>query len=428
MLIGSAPRRVAIVGGNRIPFARSHGAYAGQSNQDLLTAALNGLVGRFNLAGQRLGDVVGGAVIKHSKDFNLTRESLLSTSLDPQTPGLELQRACGTSLEAAILVGNKIALGQIDVGIACGVENVSDPPVVFPASFQRKLLASYKGRSAWSRLKPLLGVRPRDFKPVLPAVIEPRTGLSMGQSCEQMAREWQISRDEQDLVAFASHKSAAAAWQAGFYDDLVMPHAGLKRDNNVRADTSLEKLGTLRPAFDPRGTLTAGNSTPLTDGAAAVLLASEDWARAHGLPVLAYLRAGKAWAVDFAPGHEGMLMAPAYAVSAMLTDLGLSLQDFDYYELHEAFAAQMLCTLKAWESPTFCRERLGRSEAMGAIDRTKLNTRGGSVALGHPFGATGARIVASLAKILAGDARAKRGLISVCTAGGMGVTAVLERA
>jgi acetyl-CoA C-acetyltransferase len=428
MLVGSAPRRVAIVGGNRIPFARSHGAYAGQSNQDLLTAALNGLVGRFNLAGQRLGDVVGGAVIKHSKDFNLTRESLLSTALDPQTPGLELQRACGTSLEAAILVGNKIALGQIDAGIACGVENVSDPPVVFPASFQRKLLASYKGRSAWTRLAPLLGMRPRDFKPVLPAVIEPRTGLSMGQSCEQMAQHWGISRDEQDLVAFASHKTAAAAWQSGFYDDLVMPHAGLKRDNNVRADTSIEKLGTLRPVFDPRGTLTAGNSTPLTDGAGAVLLASEDWARARGLPVLAYLRAGKAWAVDFASGHEGMLMAPAYAVSAMLTDLGLALQDFDYYELHEAFAAQMLCTLKAWESPTFCRERLGRSEAMGSIDRAKLNTRGGSVALGHPFGATGARIVASLAKILAGDATAKRGLISVCTAGGMGVTAVLERA
>jgi acetyl-CoA C-acetyltransferase len=429
MLVGSAPRRVAIVGGSRIPFARSHGAYAGQTNQDLLTAALNGLVGRFNLAGERLGDVIGGAVIKHSKDFNLTRESLLSTALDPQTPGLELQRACGTSLEAAILIGNKIALGQIDAGIACGVENVSDPPVVFPASFQQKLLASYKGRSAWARLKPLLGVRPRDFKPVLPAVIEPRTGLSMGQACEQMAQQWGISSDEQDLVAFSSHKQAAAAWQAGFYDDLVLPHAGLKRDNNVRADTSMEKLGTLRPAFDAaRGTLTAGNSTPLTDGASAVLLASEEWARARNLPVLAYLRAGKTWAVDFATGHEGLLMAPAYAVSAMLTDLGLALQDFDYYELHEAFAAQMLCTLKAWESAEFCRERLGRSAALGAIDRAKINVKGGSVALGHPFGATGARLVASLAKILAGDVAARRGLISVCTAGGMGVTAVLERA
>jgi acetyl-CoA C-acetyltransferase len=430
MLVGTTPRRVAVIGGSRIPFARSHGAYAGQSNQDLLTAALRGLVTQFGLKGQRMGDVIGGAVIKHSKDFNLTREALLSTGLDPQSPGLELQRACGTSLEAAILVGNKIALGQIDAGIACGVENVSDPPVVFPASFQHKLLASYKGRGSWARLKPLLGMRLRDFKPVLPAVIEPRTGLSMGQACEQMAQQWHISRAEQDRVAFESHRNAAAAWQSGFYDDLVVAHAGLKRDNNVRADTSIEKLGTLRPAFDRsgKGTLTAGNSTPLTDGASAVLLASEEWARAHQLPVQAWLRAGKTWAVDFASGQEGLLMAPAYAVSAMLGDLGLSLQEFDYYELHEAFAAQMLCTLKAWESADFCRERLGRPAALGAIDPARINVKGGSVALGHPFGATGARLVASLAKILAGDAAAKRGLISVCTAGGMGVTAVLERA
>jgi acetyl-CoA C-acetyltransferase len=430
MLVGTTPRRVAVIGGSRIPFARSHGAYAGQSNQDLLTAALRGLVAKFGLKGQRMGDVIGGAVIKHSKDFNLTREALLSTGLDPQSPGLELQRACGTSLEAAILVGNKIALGQIDAGIACGVENVSDPPVVFPASFQHKLLASYKGRGSWARLKPLLGMRLRDFKPVLPAVIEPRTGLSMGQACEQMAQQWHISRAEQDRVAFESHRNAAAAWQSGFYDDLVVAHAGLKRDNNVRADTSIEKLGTLRPAFERsgKGTLTAGNSTPLTDGASAVLLASEEWAREHQLPVQAWLRAGKTWAVDFASGQEGLLMAPAYAVSAMLGDLGLSLQEFDYYELHEAFAAQMLCTLKAWESAEFCRERLGRPAALGAIDPARINVKGGSVALGHPFGATGARLVASLAKILAGDAAAKRGLISVCTAGGMGVTAVLERA
>jgi acetyl-CoA C-acetyltransferase len=427
MLVGSAPRRVAVIGGSRIPFARSHGAYVGQTNQDLLTAALRAVVGKYSLKGERLGDVIGGAVIKHSKDFNLTRESLLSTGLHPETPGLELQRACGTSLEAAILVGNKIALGQIDAGIACGVENVSDPPVVFPTSFQQKLLASYKGRSAWARLRPLLGMRLRDFKPVLPAVIEPRTGLSMGQACEQMAQQWQISRPDQDRVAYESHKKAAAAWQAGFYDDLVVPHAGLKRDNNVRADTSIEKLASLRPAFDSHGTLTAGNSTPLTDGAGAVLLASEEWARARNLPVLAYLRAGKTWAVDFASGHEGLLMAPAYAASAMLGDVGLALQDFDYYELHEAFAAQMLCTLKAWESAEFCRERLGRAAALGAIDPAKINVKGGSVALGHPFGATGARLVASLAKILAGDPAAKRGLISVCTAGGMGVTAVLER-
>ena len=430
MLTLAAPRRVAIVGGSRIPFARSHGAYAGQGNQDLLTAALRSLVERYRLQGQRLGDVTGGAVIKHSKDFNLVRESLMSTELDPQTPGLDIQRACGTGLEAAILVANKIALGQIDVGIACGVDTVSDPPVVFPRSFRELLMKSYRGRSFGQRLAPWLKLRPRDLKPILPAVIEPRTGLSMGQSCELMASTWNITRAEQDRVACESHLKAAAAWKAGFYDDLVVPHAGLQRDNNVRPDTTVEKLGTLRPVFDAngKGTLTAGNSTPLTDGAAAVLLASEDWAHERQLPVLAYLRAGKSWAVDFATGKEGLLMAPAYAMSAMLNDVQLSLQDFDYYEIHEAFAAQMLCTLKAWESPEFCRERLGRNMPLGSIAPEKINVKGGSVALGHPFAATGGRILAALAKLLAGDPQARRGLISVCTAGGMGVTAIVERA
>jgi acetyl-CoA C-acetyltransferase len=430
MLTLSAPRRVAIVGGTRIPFARSHGAYASQSNQDLLTGALRGLVERYRLQGQRLGDVIGGAVIKHSRDFNLVRESLMSTDLDPQTPGLDIQRACGTGLEAAILVANKIALGQIEAGIACGVDTVSDPPVVFPNSFRELLLRSYRGRSFGQRLSPWLKVRPSHFKPILPAVIEPRTGLSMGQSCELMARTWNVSRAEQDRAAAASHVKAAAAWKAGFYDDLVMAHAGLQRDNNVRPDTTVEKLATLRPVFDTSGTgtLTAGNSTPLTDGAAAVLLASEDWARERRLPVLAFLRAGKSWAVDYASGKEGLLMAPAYAVAAMLTDVGLALQDFDYYEIHEAFAAQMLCTLRAWESPEYCRERLGRDGPLGAIAPERINVKGGSVALGHPFAATGGRILATLAKLLAGDAQARRGLISVCTAGGMGVTAVVERA
>jgi acetyl-CoA C-acetyltransferase len=430
MLTLAAPRRVAIVGGSRIPFARSHGAYAGQGNQELLTAALHSVVERFHLRGHRLGDVIGGAVIKHSKDFNLVCESLLSTELDPQTPGLDIQRACGTGLEAAILVANKIALGQIDAGIACGVDTVSDPPVVFPNSYRELLMKSYRGRSFFQRLTPWFGLRPRDLKPILPAVIEPRTGLSMGQSCELMARTWNISRADQDRLACDSHVKAAAAWKDGFYDDLVVEHAGLKRDNNVRPDTTVEKLATLRPVFDSsgKGTLTAGNSTPLTDGAAAVLLASEQWASEHKLPVLAYLRAGKSWAVDFATGNEGLLMAPAYAMSSMLNDVQLSLQDFDYYELHEAFAAQVLCTLKAWESPQFCRDRLGRSQPLGSIAPTKINVKGGSVALGHPFAATGGRILATLAKLLANDAQAKRGVISVCTAGGMGVTAIVERA
>jgi len=430
MLISSAARRVAIVGGTRIPFARSYGAYARQGNQDLLVATLRALVDQYRLQGQRLGDVIGGAVIKHSRDFNLVRESVMSTGLDPQTPGLDIQRACGTGLEAAILVANKIALGQIESGIACGVDTVSDPPVVFSNSFRELLLKSYSGRSLGQRLAPWLKLRPRDLKPILPGIVEPRTGLSMGQSCELMAKTWSITRADQDRIAVDSHRKAAAAWQSGFYDDLVVPHAGLQRDNNVRADASMEKLATLRPVFDTSGagTLTAGNSTPLTDGAAAVLLASDDWARERRLPVLAYLRAGKSWAVDFASGKEGLLMAPAYAMSAMLDDVRLSLQDFDYYEIHEAFAAQMLCTLKAWESADFCRERLGRSAPLGSIAPERINVKGGSVALGHPFAATGGRILAALAKLLNSDPQSQRGLISVCTAGGMGVTAVVERA
>lgn len=430
MLVGNSPRKVAVVGGIRTPFARSYGSFAKASNQDLLTATLRALVERYNLAGVRLGDVVAGAVIKHSRDFNLVREAVLSSGLHPQTPGLDIQRACGTSLEAAIVVANKIALGQIEAGIAAGSEAMSDPPAVFPASYRDRLLQSYRGRTAWERFKPWLGLRFRDLKPVLPGVVEPRTGLSMGQSCEIMAKTWQISRREQDQLALESHQKAAAAWQTGFYDDLVSPYMGLKSDNNVRSDTSMEKLAQLRTVFDrsPAGTLTAGNSTPLTDGAASVLLASEDWARARNLPILAWLTAGKSWAVDFASGEEGLLMAPVYAVSEMLNDAQLQLQDFDYYEIHEAFAAQALCTLKAWESDEYCRTRLKRDKALGSIDRGKMNVKGGSVAIGHPFGATGARIVAALAKLLASDDKARRGLISVCTAGGMGVSAILERA
>ncbi len=427
MLVGPAVRRVAIVGGLRIPFARAYTAYAAASNQDMLTAVLRALVERYRLQGERLGDVAAGAVIKHTRDYNLVRESLLSTGLDPQTPGLDLQRACGTSLEAALDVGSKIALGQIEAGIAGGVDSISDAPIVYPRSYQQLLLRSYRGRTAWQRIAPWFGLRPRDFKPVAPAVVEPRTGLSMGQSTEIMARRWQISRTEQDLLAYDSHLKAAAAWRAGFYDDLVVEYQGLKSDNNVRADTSLDKLGKLKPSFAADGTLTAGNSTPLTDGASAVLLASPEWAARRNLPVLAYLRYDKVWAVDFASGKEGLLMAPAYAVPAMLRDAGLTLQDFDYYEIHEAFAAQVLCTLKAWESADYCRHALGLPGALGSIDRAKLNVKGGSVALGHPFAATGTRIVAGLAKLLAADANAKRGLVSVCTAGGMGVTAIIER-
>lgn len=422
-------RRVAIVGGQRIPFARAHGAYSAVGNQDMLTAVLRAVVAKYELAGVRLGDVIAGATVKHSKDFNLVRECVLSSGLDPHTPGLDIQRACGTSLEAAILIGNKIALGQIDAGIAGGVDSVSDPPIVYPRSYQQRLLRSYRGRNLLQRVAPFFGLRPRDFRPVMPAVVEPSTGLSMGEHCELMAQHWHITREAQDQLAFESHMKAAAAWKDGFYADLVVDYEGLTGDNNIRANTTLEQLARLKPSFDrsAAGTLTAGNSTPLTDGASAVLLASEDWAKARGLPVLAWLSYGKAWAVDYVGGHEGLLMAPAYAVPAMLRDAGLTLQDFDFYEIHEAFEAQVLCTLAAWESADYCRERLGLDHPLGSIDRARLNPKGGSVAIGHPFAATGTRIVATLAKLLAESGRARRGLISVCTAGGMGVTAILER-
>jgi len=429
MLVGSSVRRVAVVGGLRLPFARSYGAYAAASNQQMLTEALRALATRYKLEGARLGDVIAGAVIKHSRDYNLVRESVLSSGLDPHTPGLDLQRACGTSLEAAILIANKIALGQIDAGVAGGVDTISDPPISYPRAYQQLLLKSYLARSLGQRIAPFLSLRPRHFKPVMLSVVEPRTGLSMGQSTELMVKEWKVSRAEQDQLAYESHMKGAAAWSEGFYDDLVIPYLGLKRDDNLRPDTSVEKLAKLKPVFDfsSAGSLTAGNSTPLTDGASAVLLASEAWASERQLPVLAHLTYGKVWAVDFVGGKEGLLMAPTYAVPAMLRDAGLKLQDFDYYEIHEAFAGQVLCTLKAWESPEYCRDVLKLTAPLGSIDRAKLNVKGGSVALGHPFAATGTRIVATLAKMLAGDRSAKRGLISVCTAGGMGVTAILER-
>jgi len=428
MLVGANTRRVAIVGGVRIPFVRGNGAYAQVGNQEMLTATLRGVVERYGLQGQRLDDVAAGAVMKHSSQWNLTRESVLGSGLAAETPGLDLQRACGTSLEAAILLGNKIALGQIDCAIAGGVDTVSDPPVVYPRSFQQLLLRSYRGKSLTERLGPWFGLRPKNLRPVLPGIAEPRTGLSMGESTELMVKTWGISRAEQDQLALESHQKAAAAYASGFYKDLVHEYLGVTQDNNIRSDSTLEKLAKLKPVFDSSGagTLTAGNSTPMTDGASAVLLASESWARERNLPVLAYLSYGKVAAVDYIDKKEGLLMAPAYAVPRMLSDAGLNLQDCDFYEIHEAFAGQVLCTLKAWADPVFCRDRLRLPDVLGTIDRSRLNVKGGSLAIGHPFAATGTRIVASLAKIL-DENQAKRGLISICTAGGMGVTAILER-
>jgi acetyl-CoA C-acetyltransferase len=428
MLVGTTARRVAIVGGVRIPFARGNGAYAEVGNQEMLTAALRAVVERYGLQGQRLDDVAAGAVMKHSNQWNLTRESVLGSGLGAETPGFDLQRACGTGLEAAILLGNKIALGQIDCAIAAGVDSVSDPPVAYPKSFQQLLLKSLRGRTAGRRLRPWLGLRMGHLRPVLPGIAEPRTGLTMGESAELMVSAWGVGRRDQDQLALESHQKAGAAYADGFYADLVHEYLGLTKDDNIRTDSSLERLGGLPPAFGSSGggSLTAGNSTTMTDGAAAVLMASEAWARQRDLPVLAYLAYGKVAAVDFIGKQEGLLMAPAYAVPRMLSDAALGLQDFDFYEIHEAFAGQVLCTLKAWADPVFCSEKLGLPAALGTIDRAKLNVKGGSLAIGHPFAATGTRILATLAKIL-NDNKARRGLISICTAGGMGVTAIVER-
>ncbi len=420
--------RVAIIGGNRIPFARSNGPYATASNQAMLTAALEGLIERYNLHGLRIGEVAAGAVLKHSRDFNLTRECVLGSRLAPTTPAYDIQQACGTGLEAALLVANKIALGQIDCGIAGGVDTTSDAPIGVNEGLRQILLQANRARSLGDKLKSLLQLRPHHLKPELPRNGEPRTGLSMGEHCEQMAKTWSIGRGEQDQLALESHQKMAAAYAEGWHDDLLTPFLGLTRDNNLRPDLSLEKLASLKPAFDHsgQGTLTAGNSTPLTDGASLVLLGSEQWAQERGLPILAYLRDGEAAAVDFVQGAEGLLMAPVYAVPRLLARNGLSLQDFDYYEIHEAFAAQVLCTLKAWEDADYCKTRLGLEAPLGPIDRARLNVKGSSLAAGHPFAATGGRIVANLAKLLSVAGRG-RGLISICAAGGQGVTAIIER-
>jgi acetyl-CoA C-acetyltransferase len=428
MLHDGRSNRVAVVGGTRIPFCRAFSIYKHCSNQDMMTATLQGLVNKYDLRGQTIGDVALGAVVKHSKDAQLARECVIDSGLSLRTPAFDLQRACGTSIEAAVLIANKIALGQIDSGIAGGTDSASDVPIAVKDSFRRILLDAYSAHSTWGRVKPWFGLRPRHLAPQFPAMTEPRTGLTMGESTELMAKQWDVQREHQDQLALASHVKAAAAYDEGWYEDLVIPYEDCEEDNNIRRDTTFEKLQKLKPVFDKsgEGTMTAGNSTPLTDGAAAVLLANEDWARKKNVPVYAYLTFAKVAAVDYID-DEGLLMAPAYAVSDMLKQADLRLQDFDFYEIHEAFAAQTIATLKAWQSEEFCRNRLGRNEPMGPIDLSRLNVKGGSIAIGHPFAATGARIVATMAKLL-NEKGSGRGLISVCTAGGMGVTAIMEAA
>ncbi|MDQ3268774.1 MAG: acetyl-CoA C-acetyltransferase [Pseudomonadota bacterium] len=421
-------RAVAVLGGVRIPFCRQNTAYADVGNLGMSVRTLGALVERFGLHGQQLGEVAMGAVIKHSSDWNLGREAALSSGLSPLTPGITLQRACGTSLDSIITIANKIATGQIESGIGGGSDTTSDVPIVYGKSLRRRLLAAAAMKTPMDRLKAFKGFSLRELKPEFPGVAEPRTGKSMGDHCEDMAKQWNISRDSQDEWALSSHRKLAAAYERGFFDDLVVSFRGVSRDNVLRADSTLEKLATLKPAFDRhsgRGTLTAANSTPLTDGASACLLASQEWAQRHGHEVLCHLRDAHVAAVDFVHG-EGLLMAPTVAVPEMLRRNGLTLQDFDFYEIHEAFAAQVLCTLRAWESEEYCRTRLGLDAPMGRIDPAKINPNGSSLATGHPFAATGARIVATAAKELR-QRGGGRCLVSICTAGGMGVVAILER-
>ena len=422
-------KRVGVIGGMRIPFCRNNTTYAEVGNFGMSVKVLGALVERFGLHGVELGEVAMGAVIKQASDWNLAREALLSSGLAPTTPGITTARACGTSLDNAIIIANKIAAGQMEAGVAGGSDTTSDVPIVYGERLRKRLLAVNRARSPLDKLKTALrGFSLKELKPAFPGVAEPRTGKSMGAHCELMAKQWHIDRESQDRLALDSHRKLAAAYEAGFFDDLVIPFRGLRRDGFLRPDTSMEKLAALKPAFDKtsgQGTLTAGNSTGLSDGAAAVLLASDEWAAARGLKVQAWLTHARVAAVDFVHG-EGLLMAPTIAVPRMLDEAGLTLQDFDFYEIHEAFAAQVLCTLRAWESADYCRERLGRDAPLGSIDPAKLNVHGSSLAVGHPFAATGARLVATLAKLLE-QKGSGRGLISICTAGGMGVTAILER-
>ncbi len=425
------PRPVAIVASNRIPFAKSNTAYFGVSNQKMLGAAIQGLVDKADLKGQMVGELVAGAVMKHSRDFNLARESLLDTTLSAATPCIDMQQACGTGLQAIFSVANKIALGKIESGIAAGSDTTSDAPIAVSDQFRTLLLNLNRSKTTGQRLKTLAKFRPSFLLPALPRNSEPRTGLSMGGHTEITAKTWSIPRQEQDEMAWLSHQNLARAYDNGFMDDLISPFMSLDKDNLLRSETTKEKLATLAPAFDKNaGTLSAGNSSALTDGASAVLLASEEWAKERGLPVLAYLTDYESSAVDFtgkdSPYKEGLLLAPAYAVPKMLKRNNISLQDFDFYEIHEAFAAQVLATLKVWNDSAFCKEHLDLENVLGEIDRAKLNVNGSSLATGHPFAATGGRIVGTLAKLL-NEKGSGRGLISICAAGGQGVVAILER-
>jgi len=426
MSVDIQTRKVAVVGYNRIPFARQNTAYASVGNKDMMTASLEGLVKKYNLQGKRLGEAAGGAVIKHSWEINLMRECVLASSLNPQTPACDIQQACDTGIEAAIYIANKIALGQIDCGIAGGVDSTSNVPLYLNEHIRNLLLEARRSKSGWERIRKFSQIKFSDLTPLAPANVEPGTGLSMGGHTEYTAKYYRISREEQDEFSLQSHQKMAAATDKGFFDDMITPYMGLDKDNNLRRDTSMEKLTRLKPAFDKEhGSLTAGNSSPLTDGASCILLASEEWAKQHGLPILAYITHSEVAAIEYHQNKHNLLMSPVYAAPRMLKRAGLTLQDFDFYEIHEAFAAQVLATLKIWESPELTME-FGLNENLGAINRSRLNVNGSSLATGHPFAATGGRVIATMAKLLHEKGSGK-GFISICAAGGQGVTMIMEK-
>ncbi|AYN04168.1 acetyl-CoA C-acetyltransferase [Flavobacterium sp. 140616W15] len=419
-------RKVAIVGYNRIPFARANTAYAKVGNQDMMVATLNGLIEKHKLQGKLLGEVAGGAVIKHTYDSNLIRECVMKTSLDPATPACDLQQACDTGIESAIYIANKIALGQIESGIAGGVDSISDIPIAVSENLRKIILNARKEKTLGGKIKQFFKLRPKDFTPLVPQNEESQTGLSMGGHTEITAKYYKISREDQDNLALQSHLNMAKAYDEGFFNDMTTPFQGLDKDNNLRRDSTLEKLAKLPPAFDKiNGTLTAGNSTPLTDGASCILLASEQWAKENNLPILAYITFAEVAAIEYVKNQQNLLLAPLFAASRMLDKAGLTLQDFDYYEIHEAFAAQVLATLKIWESPDLSKE-LGLKKSLGAIDRNKLNVKGSSLAAAHPFAATGGRIIGVMAKLL-NEKGSGRGFISICAAGGQGITMIIEK-
>jgi acetyl-CoA acyltransferase len=423
-------RRVAVVAGVRTPFAKSGTVFRDVSAVALARHAARELLYRSEVVGQEIDEVVFSQVVPSVLTPNVAREVSLLPQLPPSVPAYTINRACASAAQAINNAADQIQLGHADVILAGGVESLSDLPILHSRRFSRVLVEASKARSVGTRVATLGRVRPRDLIPVTPAIAEPSTGETMGQSAEKMAKENGITREEQDRVALMSHQRASAATQDGRLVGEIAPWFGgpemdevVSQDNGIRADTSLDALAKLKPVFDRKyGTVTAGNSSPLTDGAAAVLLMSEEKARALGHEPLAYIRSYAVSAVD--PGWQ-LLMGPVYAVPKALERAKLTWDELGLVEIHEAFAAQVLSNAQAWGSQAWA-DRLGLPGPVGEVDWDRTNVAGGSIAIGHPFGATGARLVTTLANEMQ-RRDVEFGLISICAQGGMGYAMVLER-